>query len=949
MHFYMQKFTDARYGTGSALILTVVLTSLLGMVGVLFLLTARLNSMATSSISESQDLDYAVDSVLAQISQVLADDVPDDDEPNKYYDYPDDNNPWLSNLEPNESARWRHISDINDRFGPNAWDVSAVVIEEYQDPCDPAHLWPLADADGDGVSDALWTIVQDVNTSKGKPVYAAVRIIDNCAMLNLNTAYKFDLDEPNLSVHDIDGSSQMQIDLAALAHSSQEQLVAGQEQDLMMARANYGAGGIDVYDLDNYEKNVIWRYVRPVYPYTPFDISDEMELRNRFIVNHPDIDVRIENLGAQDGRVWHFRQYCFRTPVQSADDLIEWFITTSSEPALSPGVVLDPNYAYRHIATTYNYDRIIGADGKKLVNINKMSKNEAEDFYDKFKQVMLRYYEAGEADRIAGQFAANLLELSDEDTEMENLQGYYGFEAQPFITELAIKVQGSKIYYALELYNPFAKEIELGGGGGGGPGPPASNFELELIYDTKDANSTEKRIPLTTPQSMLAGGCLIFSNKLSTFGLTAGPYATQTNQLKFFGDWNPPDVSKPPSPPGQGGTDPAKPPEVQTTPDANGIIYLKRRAQNGQWIYIDKQEVDKKWADEGGFFGRDVHDWHVVYQTVKRTGSEQGTLGARNPVEFDDFNEMGHKFSFFMPNPYPEHQTPFADPNYSRFRTVGDIARMLTLGHGTEPNSTIGQQLKEIPRDQEHRIRLDLQDPRLSEIFQYITVFDPTNDGIDNDNDGTTDKADDPNEWKIPGRININTAPWFVIAKLPWMTEPLAKAIVAYRDKLAMDSGPDYSGPTGRFDSVSPFLRPEVLPIGDEIREAPGFASIGELNFVLAGDPSYNITQGLHFDGEDMPGLTTDPDEYKGPDLTTFPDGTGDGITDDFEERDAIFSRISNLVTVRSDVFTAYILVRLGKDGPQRRVIALLDRSGARSATDGDVEVVALYPVPDPR
>jgi hypothetical protein len=69
---------------------------------------------------------------------------------------------------------------------------------------------------------------------------------------------------------------------------------------------------------------------------------------------------------------------------------------------------------------------------------------------------------------------------------------------------------------------------------------------------------------------------------------------------------------------------------------------------------------------------------------------------------------------------------------------------------------------------------------------------------------------------------------------------------------------------------------------------------------------------------------------------------------DDFEERDVIFSRISNLATVRSDVFTAYILVRIGIDGPQRRVIAIFDRSQVSSPAD-KVRILALYPVPDPR
>ncbi|GAH63524.1 unnamed protein product, partial [marine sediment metagenome] len=61
-----------------------------------------------------------------------------------------------------------------------------------------------------------------------------------------------------------------------------------------------------------------------------------------------------------------------------------------------------------------------------------------------------------------------------------------------------------------------------------------------------------------------------------------------------------------------------------------------------------------------------------------------------------------------------------------------------------------------------------------------------------------------------------------------------------------------------------------------------------------------------------------------------------------------IFSRISNLVTVRSDVFTAYILVRIGTDGPQKRVIAILDRSDVYSGKD-KVRLVALHYVPDPR
>jgi hypothetical protein len=88
-------------------------------------------------------------------------------------------------------------------------------------------------------------------------------------------------------------------------------------------------------------------------------------------------------------------------------------------------------------------------------------------------------------------------------------------------------------------------------------------------------------------------------------------------------------------------------------------------------------------------------------------------------------------------------------------------------------------------------------------------------------------------------------------------------------------------------------------------------------------------------------------DQIGFPDLS--PLGIGDGAADDFEERDLIFHRISNLVTVRSDVFTAYILVRIGEAGPQRRVLAILDRSEVKpNDSSTKVKIRALHKVADP-
>jgi hypothetical protein len=180
-----------------------------------------------------------------------------------------------------------------------------------------------------------------------------------------------------------------------------------------------------------------------------------------------------------------------------------------------------------------------------------------------------------------------------------------------------------------------------------------------------------------------------------------------------------------------------------------------------------------------------------------------------------------------------------------------------------------------------------------------------------------------------------------VIAQLPWVSAhtlnyELARAIVAYRDKLDLSSsippGPDYY----RLDAGD--SRAQETGILN-VRENFGFASIGELATVINNTGAFDY---------DMRYYALDGDDSNFPDLTW-----ADDIIDDFEERDVIFSRISNLVTVRSDVFTAYILVRIGTDGPQKRVIAILNRSDVypnpSGGYTGRVKARALHPVADPR
>jgi len=299
-------------------------------------------------------------------------------------------------------------------------------------------------------------------------------------------------------------------------------------------------------------------------------------------------------------------------------------------------------------------------------------------------------------------------------------------------------------------------------------------------------------------------------------------------------------------------------------------IYLIRTTSVSD-IYLDKQQTQDDWfvwknfKDVPQYYSRADNDWNVVYQNVvsasNTLGNANGLTGARKNYNFYNFASA-----------------------LERFASVGDVARALTIGPRptTESEDMIGMRLAAEPA--EEAVRLDLRNPAYANIFQYLTVIDPNNHGWPQ------------SEMRVKGRINVNTAPWFVIAQLPWMQPAIAQAIVTYRDTIA-----------GAFESIGALMQ---VPDMGYYAENPVYQSV-------------------------------DLDSY--PDLTP-----SDGAVSDFEERDVIFSRISNIVTVRSDVFTAYILVRIGADGPQKRVLAILDRSRVTSP-GGKVRILALHPVPDPR
>jgi len=837
-----KKFRRGTFSGGSALILAVLLTSLLAIIGVLFVMTTRIDKIGTSAISENKELDFAVETVIAKISQQLALDVPGAGA--EYQDYPGPEDKWLASLEPYKSQSdyyWRQISDVTGYLAGYNSDIEVKVVGEYGAITDFKNLVANADADGDGVGDSKWIKLADITSGKGRPIYAAIRIIDNGAMLNVNTAYKFDLSDPNASIFDIDGSSQMQINLMALADRGGTPAGSAEETDLLWLRANNGVG-IDPLDLPKYKQNVIWSYGKPIGAYTPFDISDELELRYRFLLNHAGIDTRLENWGVE------FRNNTLSTPVTPGTGTLDiWF-----KRAYDDGGV-DPNYyAYRHIATTCNMDRIINPAGSELNDGKMINVNIADEslLYEAINAGLLDAdpnFMVVDTAGLAAQLAVNIADHNDYDTEVTYLPVgqtmYYGFEAQPFVSEIAFSVSqtdannSTNNEFAIELYNPFDVDILLG------------NFRLELRRQD---------------------GTVVSTINLTGYGIANGNRFVVTNGAAASNGFGVAGLM------GMGGgkEDPnlvlATYLSLGTDPPTYALserydIYLLRTT-SAEDIYLDKQQTEDEWFNWDTAKGtrqsycRSDNNWNVVYQDLQ---SASETLGGANGVS-------GGRRNYNLAN------------SVGPFVTVGDIARVLKVGPSADPCDMIGMRLATEPG--EEVIRLDLRNPAFANIFQYLTVIDPTSHGWGE------------YETRIKGRINVNTAPWFVIAQLPWMAPAIAQEIVTYRDTIA-----------------------------------GGFESIGELMQVpLMGYYAYDPL-------------------YSSVDLDRFPDLTpSDGAVSDFEERDVIFSRISNLVTVRSDVFTAYILVRIGVDGPQKRVIAILDRSQVNSPSDR-VRIVALHPVPDPR
>jgi hypothetical protein len=1046
-----------RKNNGSALILVIIVTVLLSVVGIMFVMTMRMREMTTANVTDDRDLDTAVAAVTEKIGTVLRQDLFGTNLTasilsNEPYDSTTNSDSWLASLEPkwlsdngtpanptDDMYQWDQMTKLYGtgskwdrilRDGLAGWPLPQYggIVKDYQDfgQCPTKVVNGItvpdvegfpADADGDGVADSMWERVSGLSTSRSKPVYAAVRIIDNCAMLNLNTAYCY-YQKPYGTGDSSPFTKSWYMNSIAYGGNvpyGDDPVTAAIERDYTvggryLSELNYysflrgsdlnslwgGSAGDGWYNILTARKFNPKPLTSPAVPYTPqevhelgimqienlgplfskFDIGDELEIRNRFIMTsltesrierfdvanfsldagggvYAALQIPRDNSGGYPISDWTVRMNAANFDLWRQDGTLK----VSTDPDYSDSY----RYDRRHVCTFYSFDRNIrsgsytqldNALNSLPASLSALQKQAIEELFRplNYHPIDLRTItDPANPDNITANTPGsrrNILHLLYAFREycFDDIEG--GFSDPSQIRSLAARKAAQIVANMIDyLDDPDATT-----------GPFADpSYGLQASVNPTYINKT---IIDTMILQVSGNDPAVVGNAAFDFGLAATDTVYGYERQPFISEvYCFYDSDATPLPGAQAFALELINP-YKTAITLNGwrlcfgtsgtsctlgsactIPAALPGTQNGRLIIWT--------ADTAGGYSVPAITTDATYNTIisptTANGISNNTFGLGTPMQLP-------KSELQLQRPDPANPGQFltvdtiTDAQREYLATCGDTSgchldtsRKDTawgfVNHQAYPGSpssvtTVSPSLGDanigVSSVPQKGYQLPVADAvasldRLAD-FQKIMFVGNGNDPNcitslvadaytkDGESDIRFDYLSFPPllkylctlnrpEGNLPGRININTAPVHVIA-------------AAIPPQLANAYGGDPN------DAL--YIARQIVTVKNK-----PYKDLGELLTKVPAMKKYDIDPGAPNVG--------DP-----------------GIRHDFEERDWILNRLSNIFTVRSDTFTAYILVRLGTDGPQRRMIAIFDRSNCWTKDDKP-RLVALHPVPDPR
>ena len=861
------------------------------------------------------------------------------------YDYPGPLDKWLAATAPEGAGTsWTQVSMLGDGFwnGTNSSDTAQTLTATDAGTAKASNN--PADADGDGIIDSK-PEQATVFSRGGMLFFSWTRVQDSSSLANLDVwhsqvsstgAYSATTNAPRWWYPG-------ELDLGGLAYS------------LRTVHTNYSGAMTDLANVLN-QRGVgstlptPWglsaatqrghsyffgskRFGVPLAPHkslhldssNAFDPTNELELRHRNGLVYLDTEADVESTG------W-FRNL-LRGGVTSAES--KWNDSIPGVTSVANFFTNEP----RHQFTTYSgasiYRMPLGGDtstpfyGKRDLNAILAAANPAATLSTEISRV----YSVGTPPlppsvstvaELADQLAVNIVDYADTDNILTVHNGRYGMEALPFIAEAYYQMayniishnndgppvwtgcalQAQQVAYAIEFRNPFRKAISL------------ANIRLVVdgtVWGTLDGLSGQATLNPDVPLILYRNSAsdpngdmtaLIDSSEspISVAITNAWPTTTggfldiviQMQVLDSNGSW----VTYQNMTHKKSNAAYAGPKVTTSASDPIGTSYDRQ-----VWLIGNGNGLNAITVRDSDF-SLSVNTFD--YQT-HTTATDR--LGVKNKgAQADRVSSTGHQFVF---------------SDLGTFTHVGELLHVPIIGPTS--TTTVPDEWNAATNSANFSIQPsntamvttndDYQVAHAVLLMDRLSTISPREDLVDNDGDGTNDNA---SELFIPGTLNLNTAPEFLMDRvLPigsaGVRQAYIDAIIAYRDTPSTTNRTAGNYRNGR----------------------KGLAYVGEV---------YNLSALAAASDYGRNGV----DDYNGTgfgsiqgDFLSNPTTGADGIVDDPEEKSLVARWLGQTCSTRSDVYCAYILVRGYAPGnlttpvTERRAAVLLDRSRIATADDG--------------